>query len=156
MQMRANSTISPLRLDAALVALRAAVGAVFVAHGAQKLFVFGFAGVTGAFTQMGVPLPGVAGPAVALLEFFGGLALIFGLLTRLASLGLAVNMVGAIVLVHLNNGFFNPTGIEFPLTLLAVALALVFTGAGSWSLDAMIASRRGAATLAPATARRAA
>lgn len=154
--MRATTTISPLRLDAALALLRAAVGAVFVAHGAQKLFVFGFAGVTGAFTQIGVPLPGIAGPAVALLEFGGGLALIFGLLTRLASIGLAINMLGAILLVHIANGFFNPTGIEFPLTLLAVALALVFTGAGRWSLDAMIAARRGTATSAPSALRQAA
>lgn len=140
--MRSTTSISPLRINAALAMLRAAVGAVFVAHGAQKLFVFGFAGVTGAFTQMGVPLPGVAGPAVALLEFFGGLALIFGLLTRLASLGLAINMLGAILLVHLANGFFNPTGIEFPLTLLLGALALTTAGAGDWSLDAVMAARR--------------
>lgn len=140
--MRSTTSISPRRINAALAMLRAAVGAVFVAHGAQKLFVFGFAGVTGAFTQMGVPLPGVAGPAVALLEFFGGLALIFGLLTRLASLGLAINMLGAILLVHLANGFFNPTGIEFPLTLLLGALALTTAGAGDWSLDAVMAARR--------------
>ncbi len=154
--MRSTTSVSPARINAALAMLRAVTGAVFVAHGAQKLFVFGFAGVTGAFTQMGVPLPGITGPAVALLEFFGGLALIFGLLTRLASLGLAINMAGAIVLVHLANGFFNPTGIEFPLTLLAGAMALTTAGAGDWSLDAMMAARRGSGTLETAAIRRAA
>lgn len=154
--MRSTNAISPLQTNAALALLRAAAGAVFVAHGAQKLFVFGLAGVTGAFTQMGVPLPGVAGPAVAFLEFFGGLALIFGLLTRLAATGLAINMLGAILLVHAANGFFNPTGIEFPLTLLLIGLALATTGAGAWSLDAMIAARRDGAMSQPSAVRRAA
>jgi putative oxidoreductase len=141
------------RVDAALAVLRATTGTIFVAHGAQKLFVYGFAGVTGAFGQMGVPLPQVAGPATALVEFLGGLALIAGLFTRLSGLGLAITMIGAIGLVHLGGGFFNPNGIEFPLALLGATLALAVSGAGRFSLDALIAGRRTSATTAEEPAR---
>ena len=130
------------RLSAALGVLRAIVGVVFVAHGAQKLFVFGFGGVIGAFEGLGVPLAGIVGPTVALLEFFGGLALIAGLFTRFVSVGLAVTMLGAIALAHLPAGFFMPDGVEFTLTLLGALTALVLAGPGAFSLDAVVARRR--------------
>ena len=137
-----SGAVPAVRTDVALAVLRVVAGIVFAAHGAQKLFVFGFAGVTGAFTQMGAPLPELTGPLVALVEFLGGLALVFGLLTRLAGLGLAITMLGAIVLVHLAGGFFLPNGVEFALTLLAVAVTFTITGAGRYSLDHAIATRR--------------
>ena len=137
-----TSTISTRRLDLALVILRLAVGAVFIAHGGQKLFVYGLDGVTGAFAQMGVPLPGLVGPAVALLELFGGIALVVGLLTRVAALGLAATMVGAIALVHAPAGFFLPNGAEFALSLLAATVTLALAGAGRFAVDAALASRR--------------
>jgi putative oxidoreductase len=130
------------RLRTALAILRVIVGIVFVAHGAQKLFVFGLAGVTGGFAQMGIPLPSIAAPLVAMVEFLGGIALIVGLLTRLAAVGLAIDMLGAILLVHLKGGFFMPTGFEFALTLLAACVAIAVGGSGAFAIDNEIAKRR--------------
>ncbi len=146
---RMNSAISLPRVDAALALLRVIMGTIFFMHGGQKLFVFGFAGVTGAFTQMGIPLPGITGPMVGLLEFFGGLALIFGLLTRLVALGLAVDMLGAILMVRMAGGFFAPKGIEFELALFAGAATLALAGAGAFSLDRMVAGRKATPLASP-------
>ena len=136
--------ITTTRTDVGLTILRVVTGAIFVAHGAQKIFVYGFAGVSGAFQGMGIPFPGITGPLTGLVELFAGLALVVGLLTRLAGFGLAITMLGAIAFVHLAAGFFAPTGFEFPLALLAATSALAFTGAGRFSLDGLIASRRAA------------
>ena len=140
-----NTISNQTRVNAALAVLRVIAGTVFAAHGAQKLFVFGLAGVAGAFEGMGVPLAAVTGPAVAFVEFLGGLALIAGLFTRLAALGLAVTMLGALLLVHGPAGFFLPNGVEFVLTLFAAAVALALSGPGSFSVDAILGGRRGSA-----------
>lgn len=130
------------RLDAGLAVLRVIVGTVFLAHGAQKLFVFGLPGLIDGFSGMGIPLAAVTAPAVALLEFAGGVALIAGLFTPLVAAGLAAVMLGAVLMVHLPAGFFAPNGVEFALTLFAASITLMLTGAGAWSLDGLRARRR--------------
>jgi putative oxidoreductase len=120
--------------------LRVALGAIFVAHGAQKLLAYGLAGTAGAFAQMGIPFPEVSAALVITTELLGGLALILGLFTRLASLPLAVDMLVAALVVHLPAGFFLPQGMEFTLLLLAGTVALVLTGPGAFALDGVLAS----------------
>jgi putative oxidoreductase len=124
-----------------LTVLRVVVGGVFLAHGAQKVFIYGFHGVAGAFAGMGVPVPAVTSVLVALVELLGGAALIAGFLTRWAAILNGFDMLVAIMLVHMKNGFFNPMGVEFPLTLLAACLVLAVVGPGAGSVDGAMAKR---------------
>jgi putative oxidoreductase len=129
--------------------IRVALGCIFMAHGAQKLFgLFGGAGFAQTMQQfhqgLGIPMPLTFLAMVT--EFFGGLAVLTGCLTRLAALGLAVVMGVAIVKVHWANGFFlnlsctpgTGQGIEYNLALLAMALGLVISGPGYFSIDRWI------------------
>jgi putative oxidoreductase len=141
MANRSLLTATPSQQQLGIAIVRVLTGIAFLVHGWQKVFQFGFPGVIGAFTKMGVPMPGVMGPFIALLELLGGVALIIGLLTRLAALGLMFDMLGAILLVHLAGGFFLPAGYEYALLLFANCLALVLAGPGSLSADAALASR---------------
>jgi putative oxidoreductase len=141
--MRLLAPSDPRQLDTGMAIVRIITGIIFIAHGAQKVFGFGIGGTTQFFTQVGAPLPGVAAPLVAALELVGGVALVIGLLTRLVALGLALDMLGAILLVHLANGFFvGGNGVEFVLLLMVNAIALVVAGPGAFSLDGAIGRRR--------------
>jgi putative oxidoreductase len=128
--------------DRGLLLIRLALGLVFVMHGWQKLAVIGLGGVAGFLSQLGVPFPAVNAVLITGAELGGGLALLAGLGTRVAGAVLAFSMAVAIATVHISQGFFAPTGVEYPLTLLLVNLALISTGAGAYSLDALIRGRR--------------
>jgi putative oxidoreductase len=132
---------SDRQIDFGLTVVRLITGLIFIAHGSQKIFEMGLDGVAGGFAQMGIPMAGILGPMVAFLEFFGGFALIAGLLTRLTSFGLGATMVVAILQVHLANGLMGQGGFEFPLSLLGATVLLALTGAGKWSLDRAIDAR---------------
>jgi putative oxidoreductase len=126
--------------------LRIPVGIIFVAHGAQKLFgAFGGYGLEGT-GQFMASLGMTPGYLMALLaggaEFFGGLALLFGLLVRPAAAALAFAMLVAIFSVHIDKGLFmTNNGYEFGLALLAASLSLLVSGAGRLSVDAALAAR---------------
>ncbi len=128
------------------LALRVPAGIIFAAHGAQKLFGwFGGYGLEG--TGQWMASIGLApGYLMALLagsaEFFGGLALIAGLLVRPAAAALAVSMLVAIFAVHIDKGLFvAKNGYEFALALLGVSVALAIGGAGAASVDRTLAQR---------------
>ena len=130
--------------DVSLTTLRLVLGVVFFAHGAQKMLGwfggFGFHATMGFLTHVGLPAP--VAFLVIVIEFFGGLGLVVGFLTRIAALGIGIEMIGAIFMIHLPNGFFmnwmgtqKGEGIEYHLLVLAMAATLLLRGAGAFSLD---------------------
>jgi putative oxidoreductase len=135
----------------ATMILRLVLGVVFFAHGAQKMLGwfggFGFAGTMGFFTgTMHIPAP-LAFLAIC-AEFFGGIGLIIGFLTRIAVFGIATNMVVAIATVHRTFGFFmnwsgtqKGEGFEYHLLVLAMAAVLVIRGAGAFSVDHALSTK---------------
>jgi putative oxidoreductase len=136
--------------DPSTILLRLALGIVFFPHGAQKLLGWfgggGFSATIDFFGQMG--MPAVITVLVIVAEFFGSLGLIFGLLTRIAALGIGMVMAGAMFLVHWQHGFFmnwtgqqQGEGFEYHLLALGLALALLIRGGGRWSVDSVIAGR---------------
>ena len=122
-----------------LLLLRLVVGATMFSHGAQKLFGWfgggGPKGTAGFMGQLGFRAPLLMALSAGLGEA-GGLAFAAGFVTPLAALGIAVVMINAITLVHWSNGFFNGNGgLEFPLVLATVAIAVAATGPGRFSID---------------------
>jgi putative oxidoreductase len=122
-----------------LLVLRAALGIVMIVHGWQKFFVDGISGVEGFFTQVGVPLSGVSAVGVATLELVGGALMVLGLGARIVGVLYGLCMIGAIVFVHASAGFLaSAGGYEFVLLLAAASAAIALTGAGRYSVDALI------------------
>lgn len=126
--------------------LRIPVGLILMAHGSQKLFgMFGGYGLEGTGQWM-ASIGLNPGYLMALLsgssEFFGGLALLLGLLVRPASAVVAFTMLVAIFSVHISNGLFLANnGYEYALTLFVVATSLVISGAGSYSFDKVLSKK---------------
>ena len=138
-----------------LALLRVILGTVMFAHGAQKLLGwfggYGFDGTIGFFTQsLGIPAP--VATLVVVAEFFGGLCLITGFLTRLSAAGITAVMAGAVHFSHLGNGFFMNwsgqqagEGFEYHLLVMAIAFTLIVRGGGWASVDGLIGRRIAAA-----------
>ncbi|WP_046212998.1 DoxX family protein [Paenibacillus wulumuqiensis] len=130
-------------LSMGLLLIRVVIGVIFAAHGAQKLFGwfggFGPKGTGGWMESLGIK-PGVAAAVAAgLVELLGGLAFAAGLFTPIVAVLLSLTMVMAIVKVHAPNGFWNTAGgYEFNLILIVVLIGVALTGAGAYSLDALI------------------
>jgi putative oxidoreductase len=137
--------------DSTLTLMRLVLGVVFFLHGSQKMLGsfggFGFSGTMQAFTRM-MHIPAPFAFLAICAEFFGGLGLILGLLARVAAFGIAVNMIVAVLMVHLPNGPFmnwygnqKGEGFEYHLLALALAIPIMIRGAGAFSVDGLLASK---------------
>lgn len=145
------SRLIDTRAGLAPTVLRLALGLVMFPHGAQKLFGwFGGGGLGPTIDFFGsLGMPAVLAVAVTLVEFFGSLALIAGALSRVAALGIAGILAGAVLLVHAPNGFFMNwygtqagEGFEYHVLAIALAVAIAITGSGRFSVDRALSGRR--------------
>ncbi len=140
----------PGAFDFLTLVLRLALGLVILPHGAQKLLGWfgggGYRGTLAYFRTLNIPYP--LGILDIIAEFFGSLALIVGFLTRPAAFGIGAVMVTVAVMIHRPHGFFmnwegtqQGEGFQFHILAAGIALVLVVTGGGAWSLDALLAAR---------------
>lgn len=138
--------------DAGALVARVVLGIVMLPHGLQKLLGmfggYGFGPTVEYFTSIGVPA--FIAVLIILGESFGALFLVLGLISRVSAAGIALIMLGAIFMVHLPNGFFmnwfgtqKGEGYEYHLLALGLALVVVLSGGGKWSLDGLISRRIG-------------
>jgi putative oxidoreductase len=136
--------------DTAITILRLVLGVIFFAHGAQKMLGwfggYGFSGTMGFFTGV-MHIPALFAFLAIVAEFFGGLGLILGLLTRVAAFGIFSNMVVAVAMIHGQFGFFmnwtgaqKGEGYEYHLLVLATTAFLMIRGAGAASVDRLLSS----------------
>lgn len=144
------SWLNRLEPTGALI-MRLVLGAIMIAHGYTKVIP---RGALYNFTHMvgHLGMPGWLGYVAAFTEFFGGILLILGLLTRLAAFGTAIDMAVAIIKVHLHAGLTGhpgQPGFEFPLSLFAIAIMLVFTGPGLAAVDNIYGKGSGAIRTRP-------
>ena len=136
-------TVPPTARDALLLVGRVLLGIVLIAHGWQKFAQYGIAGTAAGFAKMGVPLPAVSAVYAAVVELVGGLALVAGAGTVVVGLLVVLDMLGAFVFVHVGNGVFvQSNGFELVWVIAAAALLLVAVGAGRFSVDHVLLSRR--------------
>jgi putative oxidoreductase len=118
----------------ALLVLRLVLGTIMIAHGYSKVF-GGFSHVHDMVQHLG--FPGWMAYLLAGTEFFGGILMIAGLLTRFVAVAMLIDMSVAIWKIHWHNGLKGPGGFEFPMSVAAIAFALIFFGAGPIALDSM-------------------
>jgi len=127
--------------DLAALIGRLGLGAVFIAHGWQKFFEYGMDGTAASFVQMGVPAATASAWFAAVVELVGGALLLVGAALPVVGVLLALDMAGALVLVHLPNGMLAPNGYQLVLVLGVAALALGFNG-GAYSVDQVLLKSR--------------
>jgi putative oxidoreductase len=136
--------------DSATAILRVVLGVIFFAHGAQKMLGwfggYGFTGTMGFFTGV-LHIPAPFAFLAICAEFFGGLGLIFGFLTRIAALGIFGEMLFVVATIHRHFGFFmnwtgtqKGEGYEYHLLILATTVFLMIRGAGAASIDRLLSS----------------
>jgi putative oxidoreductase len=135
----------------AMLYLRLLLAAVMFPHGAQKALGWfgghGFNATMQSFTEQ-MHIPAMFAFLAITAEVFGSLALVLGLLTRLAAFGIGTTIAVAAFMVHASNGFFmnwsgqqKGEGFEYHILVVAIALALMFKGGGRWALDSLIAEK---------------
>lgn len=131
-------------VDAALLIARIALALPFIFHGAQIAFgAFGGPGLAGFVQASGGKLPMPVAVLVGYGEFLGGLGILLGVLSRIASIGELLIMLGAIFIVHLKNGYDGTKGgFEHPLTLLLLALIVVVAGPGRFALGKLVLPKK--------------
>jgi putative oxidoreductase len=135
--------------DIALLVARILLGVVLIAHGAQKLFSYGFDGTSAAFGKMGVPLPQVSAAYASVVELVGGGLLVLGAATTIVSVLVVLDMLGASLTTGSYASVFVEThGFELEASLLVGALLLLVAGAGRFSVDHLLLARRGSAVSA--------
>jgi putative oxidoreductase len=130
-------------ISTALLVLRIALGVIFFAHGSQKVLgLFGGKGLDATVAGMSkmTSIPAWLFYVSAFAEFLGGIGMVLGLFTRFFGIALLINMLVAVIEVHLPNGFFAPMGFEYPGSLAITALAITLAGPGLYSLDYLLFS----------------